>query len=218
MPVDMGLPSGLLWSSVDLDYTLPGNVAETPFVYSKSFVSWGNIDPHNPTRENSFTPWNWGNVNNQEPWYSGQVYGSTPGVTLDSNIPLSMDIARTMLGSPWRMPSSNDFTELIANCDFVMADGSTVIPDGSTDKRVTVDGVVGIYLKSKNNGNLLFFACSGLGNGRNWANQGTNGYYWSSTFSSSRAARYLSFGPGGVNPSDILNRYLGFSIRPVYRP
>lgn len=214
----MGLPSGLLWSAVDLDIMLPGNVAETPFTYQKSFVSWGNIDPHNPTRTNSFTPWDWGSVNANEPWYDGQVYGDTPGASLESDIPLSMDVCNVLLGGSWRMPSSVEFSELISNCDFVMADGNTVIPDGTTDKRVAVNGVLGIYLRSKINGGLLFFACSGSGNGSNWDGRGSSGVYWCSSVHSDRYAYYLYFYSGGVNPQYYYYRYRGLPVRPVYDP
>lgn len=217
-PVDMGLPSGLLWSSVDLDYTKPGNVAETPFTYMKSFFSWGNVDGHNPFPDRNRFAYNWGGINNQAPWYDGQVYGSTPGASLENDIPLSMDAAQVLLGSPWRMPASAEFKELFDNCDFVQADGITIIAAGQTDKRVTISGVLGIYLKSRINGNLLFFACSGRGTGSSWNNRGSYGYYWSNSFDSVRDARYLLFYSGGVNPQGNLNRFYGFIIRPVYDP
>lgn len=214
----MGLPSGLLWSSVDLDYTKPGNVAETPYTYIKSFFSWGNIDGHNPFPDRNRFAYNWGGINSQAPWYDGQIYGSTQGASVGDDIPLSMDAAQVLLGSPWRMPGSEDFKEMIDNCDFVQADGTTVIDAGTTDKRVTVNGVVGIYLKSKINGNLLFFACSGLGNGTSWSNRGSYGNYWCSSFYSPRNAYRLNFSSSGVNPQGNSNRYYGFPVRPVYDP
>lgn len=214
----MGLPSGLLWSPVDLDYTMPGNVAETPFTYMKSFFSWGNVLGHNPFPDRNRFAYNWGGVNSQAPWYDGQVYGSTPGVSLEGDIPLSMDAARALLGSPWRMPASSEFNELIANCDFVRADGSTIIPAETTNKLVTIDGIVGVYLKSKINGNLLFLACSGYGIGSTWSYRGTRGYFWTKSFSSVVNAVDLFFAAGVVNPQFSDHRYLGLPIRPVYDP
>lgn len=214
----MGLPSGLLWSPVDLDYTKPGNVAETPYTYMKSFFSWGNVDGHNPFPDRNRFAYDWGGVNSQAPWYDGQVYGSTPGASLEGNIPLSMDAAQGLLGSPWRMPTTADFRELVNNCDFVQADGTTVIDAGRADKRVTVHGIVGIYLKSKYNGSLLFFACSGYGIGTSWSNRGSYGYYWSGSLYSARYAYSLNFYNGGVIPQNYYNRCNGFPIRPVYDP
>lgn len=213
--VDMGLPSGTKWASRDIDLTKPGGFCETPFVYEKSFFSWGNIDGHNPSSMSAFD-YNWGGVNQAEPWYDGQVYGSTPGNTLTGNIAVGedFDAARANLGAPWRMPTSAEFAELFANIRYINADGIEV-DTTKTDKRVNVNGVMGLYIQSKINGARLFFSCSGLGNGRSWDNRGSNGYYWSSTWYSARSARYLFFYSGGVYPQDSYYRYDGFALRSV---
>lgn len=65
--VDMGLPSGVKWASRDIDLTKPGGFCETPFIYEKSFFSWGNIDGHNPISNSAFS-YDWGGVNGAEPW------------------------------------------------------------------------------------------------------------------------------------------------------
>jgi hypothetical protein len=80
---------------------------------------------------------------------------------------------------------------------------------------VTVNGIVGLYLQSKTNGNRLFFACSGYGNGTSWNGRGSNGHYWSASFNSARNARNLVFDSGGVNPQVNNDRYYGFAVRPV---
>ena len=213
--VDMGLPSGTKWASRDIDLTKPGGFCETPFVYEKSFFSWGNIDGHNPSSVSAFS-YDWGGVNAQEPWYEGQPYGSTPGNTLTGNIAVGedFDAARANLGAPWRMPTSAEFAELFANIKYINADG-TEVDTTKTDKRVTVNGIVGLYIESKLNGARLFFSCSGNGNGRSWSSRGSNGYYWSSTWNSARDARDLVFYSGGVNPQDYSRRYNGFALRPV---
>lgn len=211
----MGLPSGLKWAPMNIDALQKRNFALSHFQYDCSFVSWGNLEPHNPNNEQKFE-YDWGGVNQQEPWYEGQPYGSTLGSELETDIDLEHDFANKICGSKWRMPKSEEFKELFDNCDFVQADGTTVIDAGTTDKRVTVNGVVGIYLKSKINGNLLFFACSGRGNGTSWSGRGSSGYYWSASFDSARLAYNLHFGSGGVDPQGSYNRFLGFAVRPVY--
>ena len=213
--VDMGLPSGTKWAARDIDLTKPGGFCETPFTYEKSFFSWGNIDGHNPSSVSAFD-YNWGGVNAQEPWYEGQPYGSTPGNTLTGNIAVgeAFDAARANLGAPWRMPTNGEFAELFSNIRYIKADG-TPIDSAQTNKLVTVNGVVGLYLESTINGARLFFSCSGNGNGRSWDNRGSFGYYWSSTWGSARLARSLSFYSGGVYPQSNYYRYLGFALRPV---
>ena len=211
--VDMGLPSGLKWALRNIDLTQADKFAESAFQYECSFFSWGNTDGHNPISTSAFDH-NWGGVNSEDPYYENQPYGSTPGAALTAGIAPSMDAARTNLGAPWRMPTSAEFKELFDNSDYINADGE-VIAAGTTDKRVTVNGVLGLYLKSKNNGNRIFFACSGNGTGTSWLNRGSSGYYWSSSFLSARYAFSLYFYSGGVTPQNGSIRFDGFAVRPV---
>jgi hypothetical protein len=214
--VDMGLPSGTKWAARDIDITKPGGFCESPFVYEKTFFSWGNIDGHNPTSTSSFSPWNWGGVNQAEPWYDGQVYGSTKGNTLTGNIAVGeeYDAARANLGAPWRLPTSAEYAELFNNIKYINADG-TEVDTTKTDKRVTVNGVLGLYIESTINGARLFFSCSGYGYGTSRYDRGSFGNYWSSTINSSRNARFLDFSSGGVSPQGNSGRYIGFAVRAV---
>ena len=124
------------------------------------------------------------------------------------------DAARANLGAPWRMPTNTEFGELFANIIYIDANGDEV-DTTKTDKRVSVNGVMGLYIQSKINGARLFFSCSGYGYGRSWSLRGSYGYYWSSTWLSARSARYLSFLSGGVSPQGSSGRYVGFALRPV---
>lgn len=215
--VDLGLPSGLKWASRDIDLTKPGGFCETPFTYEKSFFSWGNIEGHNPSSVSAFD-YNWGGVNQAEPWYDGQPYGSTPGNTLTGNIAVGedFDAARANLGSPWRMPTTSEFNELFnANhTEYIDANGEIIGP-ATANKLTVVNGIKGIYLRSKVNYNRIFFSCSGYGDGSSWYYRGSYGYYWSSTFNSGRGARDLSFLSGGVYPQYGSFRYYGFAVRAV---
>ena len=211
----MGLPSGLKWAPMNVDALQKRGFALSPYQYNCSFVSWGNVVPHNPNNEGKFD-YDWGGKNEKEPWYENQPYGLTPGSELETDIDITHDIAHKICGGKWRMPTSAEFEELIDNCYYVQADGTTVIADDKTDKRVTVNGVLGIYLKSKINGKLLFIACSGNGNGTSWENRGLNGYYWTASFFSDSAAGSFFFTGGSMNPQGKNNRFNGFAVRPVY--
>lgn len=213
----MGLPSGTLWAKSNIDITQASGFAASPYQYECSFFSWGNVDGHNPTSNSSFSPYDWGYVNAQPPYYENQVYGSTQGSTLTNDIPVGVefDAARANLGGPWRMPTTAEFKELFDNCDFVRNDGTTVITADVTNKRVTMNDVYGIYLKSKINGNLLFFACSGNGNDTHWNFRSVAGYYWSASFNSARNALYMVLHAGNVIPQTNADRYYGFAVRPV---
>lgn len=209
----MGLQSGVLWSPVNIDTSRPGGFADSPFKLKCSFFSWGNTDAHNPNSRNTFD-YNWGYVNDNEPYYANQPYGLTSGATLTGNIPLTSDAAHAICGGSWRMPTSAEFQELLDGCDFVQADGSTVIDPAVTDKRVTVNGIMGIYLKSKVNGRLLFLACCGSASGNGWINRGNVGRYWCATYVSAKTAGCMSIIESAVD-AGALNRFTGCPIRPV---
>ena len=223
--VDMGLPSGVLWAKANIDITTNSGFQEvngevSPFKYECSFCSWGNTDMHNPTSNSAFSPYTWGGINKSDPPYDGQVYGSTPGNALTANIGPSADAARANLGAPWRMPTTTEFKELFDNCEYVDANGDLVTEANSVagtaaDKRVTVSGIVGLRLRSKINGNILFFPCSGYGYGTSRNARGSRGYYWSSSWNSARNARNLDFYPSGVYSQSASYRYYGFAVRPV---
>jgi hypothetical protein len=211
--VDMGLPSGVLWAKASIDISTPSGFQEvdgvvSPFKYECSFFSWGNTDGHNPNSTSAFD-YNWGTDNDTEP------YVSSLGAKLTGNIAPSQDAARANLGAPWRIPTKEEFAELFANIDYMQADGTTTIPTSTANKLVTVNGVTGIYLKSKNNGKLLFFPCSGYGNGQSWSYRGSNGNFWSLSLGSASYGRRLIFYSGGVDPQSNYNRFYGFAVRPV---
>ena len=210
--VDMGLPSGRLWAIANIDVTKQSGFAEvdgkpSPFIYEGTFFSWGNTEGHNPTSTSAFD-YDWGTDNDG-------TYAQTPGAQLTANAGLSFDAARAILGAPWRDPSTEDFAELFANIDYVQADGETVIDASQANKLVTVNGIVGIYLKSKINGRLLFFPCSGYGYGQSWYSRGSDGYYWSRSLHSQAGGRNLLFYSGGVFPQYNYSRVYGFSRRAV---
>lgn len=199
--VDMGLPSGLFWAEKNIG-------ASSIYTYECDFFSWGNTDGHAPTSSSSFSPYNWGTTNSSEP------YKSSTGATLTANITNTNDAAYQNIGSPCRMPTASEFEELLNNVKYINSNG-TEISSGTADKRVTVNGILGIYIESKINGNRLFFPCSGYGNSTAWNTRGTIGYYWSSTYYSSASCRRMYFDSGGVYPKYIDARYLGFAVRAV---
>lgn len=210
--VDMGLPSGLLWARRNLDATQANGFAASEYQYECSFFSWGNTDPHNPTSNSSFAPYSFGSANDQEPYVSSEGakigYPGTAGP--------SHDAARAIAGAPWRMPLTEDFAELFNSSytKFIDADGNDIASD-VTNKLITMNSIVGIRLKSKINGNTLFFPCSGDGNGSSWYSRGSLGFYWSRSLHSAACGRHLLFYSGGVSPQHDYDRFYGFAVRPV---
>lgn len=219
--VDMGLPSGTLWAKKNIDITQPDGFAASEYQYGCSFCSWGNTDMYNPNASNNFSGvYNWGTVNGSAPYYENQLYGSTPGNALTADFGPSHDAARRHLGAPWRIPSRIDFQELFNNCEYTAARGVLLTTQNNVtktdnDKRASINGVVGVRLRSKINGNYLFFPVSGYGDGASLIKSGEEGRYCSSSFYSDRNIFYLGINSNGVVPSNVTARHFGIAVRPV---
>lgn len=206
--VDMGLPSGLLWAKKNIDVTQADHFAASEYQYECSFFSWGNTEGHNPNAQNSFADvYDWGSANDGP-------YANTPGAALTGNISPSFDAARVNLGTPWRMPTTNEYKELFDNIDYIDSAGA-LIDAATTNKLTTVNGITGLRIKSKLNAKILFFPCSGNGGGTSWSSRGSYGYYWASSLYSAAYGRGLRFDSGGVYPQYGDNRFRGFAVRPV---
>lgn len=150
------------------------------------YFSWGNTEGHAEGSGYDF---------------SQEVYDTTPGAAITTNLSLSQDAARANLGAPWRMPTAAEFQELYDNCTSVWT---------------TRNGVNGRLFTSNVNGNTLFLPASGDYINTAVENRGSNGNYWSSTYLSATNARGLYFNNSGVNPLyDSSRRRLGVSIRAV---
>lgn len=176
-PVDMGLPSGVQWASCNVGAARPSELG--------LFFSWGNTEGHMIDEGYDF---------------SLDVYNSTPGANIDTDLSLEQDAARANLGEPWRMPTSNEYQELFDNCTHVWA---------------TLNGVDGLLFTSNVNGNTLFFPAAGLYDGTSLVGRGLYGYYWSSTYVSATNARILYFNSSSVTPQNQNVRRDGFSVRAV---
>ena len=95
--VDLGLPSGLKWASM--------NVGANSIEENGLYFSWGNANGHSEIEGYDF---------------SEDTYNSTSGANLTSNIiPNSgYDAARENMGEPWRMPTNVEIQELSDNCNY----------------------------------------------------------------------------------------------------
>ena len=169
-----------------------------------SGVKWAdrNVGAMSPEEPGLF--FSWGNVEGVEIGkacdFSEEAYAETEGAKLQGNLDAAHDAATVNLGAPWRMPTNEEFQELYDNCDW---------------EWTTENGYYGVRFTSRINGKSIFFSASGYGHGRSWSYRGAYGFYWSSSFYSSRYARNLDFNSGGVNPQNSDLWYLGFAVRAV---
>lgn len=218
--VDLGLPSGLMWATKNLDLSQSNGFTASEYQYNSTFFSWGNSTGYNASTPPASDITTIGSVNGAftgvYDWGSSNdgPYASTPGAALTGNIPLTQDAARVTLGSPWRMPTNTEYQELFNSSytKYIDSNGTEVT---ATNKMVTVNGVVGIYLQSKINGNRIFFPACGYGKNTAWGNRGRDGSYDSSVQANSSNRRYLYFWTSSVTPNYSYAKWEAHMIRPV---
>ncbi len=115
------------------------------------------------------------------------------------------DAAHLILGKKWRMPTMEEWDELLDNC---------------TRTKVWVEGVLGCRFTSIINGESIFLPAAGHMSNSSLNYPGSYGYYWSSDLFENRPN--LAYGhifDGnflGVWSIDGYPRESGYSIRPVY--
>ena len=123
------------------------------------------------------------------------------------NLVSAHDAATKHLGTPWRMPTDADFSDLISKCD---------------GARTTRNGVIGILVTGRDaySSKSIFLPCTGHGDDSARLNLDSNGGFWSST-SCSGSYNAVKFGFGfdfygsvGMNTVS-LSRYYGYTVRPL---
>ncbi|MBO4340869.1 MAG: Ig domain-containing protein, partial [Bacteroidales bacterium] len=170
--VDLGLPSGLKWATCNIG-------ADSAKEYGDYFA-WAETEPK---EDYSWATYKW-MQSGQSDWQYITKYtfadGLTPGIWYNSNNQFigdgyktlahcnyADDAARQQWGGTWRVPSNNDFYELISNTTVVWMDDYL--------------GVAGMLFASKVNNNAIFLPASGYRDGTFLYNAGSSGCYWSSS-------------------------------------
>ena len=173
-PVDLELPSGTLWGDRNIGAK---NEADFGMLYA-----WGEIS----TKED----------------YSQGMYDSTnkpkSNITLQKN-----DVATTILGDDWEIPSEKQYRELLNECQW---------------KWIQIKGHYGYEITGKN-GNKIFLPAAGWICSTKPDYQNKYGYYWTSerVTSNPQFARSLQFPKDGKGIIGNGYLYYGRSVRAVYK-
>ena len=196
--VDLGLPSGLLWATCNVGATKPEDYGD--------YFAWGEVSPKGDYSWDTYK-YNGGVVNGIQtvtkycPTGKSDYWavGGSPDNTL--RLESSDDAAKAHWGGSWRMPTKEEFEELLKNC---------------TSEWTTQDGVEG-YKFTASNGNSMFLPAAGYRNGTSFGGAGSYGYYWSSSLNTDSPydAWYLYFLSGDAGTLNLY-RCRGRSVRPVY--
>lgn len=195
--VDLGLPSGLKWAKCNLGASKPSEPGD--------HYAWGETDPK---AEYTWATYKWMQAGQSEAKYITKYTiadGETGGIWYDSSgafigdnktaLVAADDAATAKLGSPWRMPTIDEFQELIDKCNWTWT---------------TQDGVNG-YQVDGPNGNAIFLPAGYLVIGSYRA-----GYYWSSSLSTTESDCAYSLDLNSYRYFIARTyRYFGCTVRPV---
>ncbi|MBQ0081528.1 MAG: Ig-like domain-containing protein, partial [Alistipes sp.] len=115
---------------------------------------------------------------------------------------LENDPACYVLGDHWRMPTKEEFQELIDNC-FV--------------EWIQLNGVNGIKFTSKKNGNRIFLPATGYRTMDQINNVGSDGFYWSSSLHTGAPDHAYNLTFSSTEVQALSNyRFTGRTVRPIF--
>lgn len=187
--VDLGLHSGLKWATCNVGATKPEEYG-LYFAWGETQGYTGIIDE----KQFSWADYKW---SADASGTTMTKYNAIDGLTTLE----SADDAATAAYSGCRMPTKEECDELTAN---------------TTSAWTTVNGVSGMMLTSKVNGNSIFVPATGVCGYGSLLSVGQFGCLWSSSLENedSQSASLLLFNSEGLVVNDG-NRYVGFNVRPV---
>ncbi len=207
--VDLGLPSGLKWATINVGATAPECYGD--------YFAWGETEPYYVTPITYPISWKKDKGYALASYFDMEDEGSTfikynlsRGKT---TLELEDDAARQNWGGNWRMPTKAEQDELMNtdNCTW--------------EKKTNYNGtnVSGYLVTSTKNGNSIFLPAAGcFVQGTSLDYVGSDGLYWSSSL----YENYLGYCAYILNfysddDSDHVecyfgNRYGGLSVRPVF--
>ena len=188
--VDLGLPSGLKWATCNVG-------ADTPEGYGDYFA-WGETAPKS---NYDWLTYKWcnGSISTLTKYNNRSNFGAVDNISV---LALDDDAARMSWGGEWRIPTEEEFRELMTNCTWTWS---------------TLNGVNGYSISSNSNDKSIFLPAAGWHDEEILQQAGIQGEYWSHVISypdSPYSARSLYFISGHVNINNRLRCY-GLPIRPV---
>lgn len=186
--VDLGLPSGTRWAA--------WNVGAESSTEWGNFYAWADTTVKLGTSSSASPSFGLSVKNLIEKGYTDSV----------GDLKSTYDVARQNWGDGWKLPSKENFLELINECSWTW---------------MVKDGVEGYEVKSKKEGNKnsIFLPAAGCMEGDDFIDLGVVGRYWTSTAYSSNV--YFSWSlyfdeENGVKMTP-LSRRDGISVRPIYQ-
>ena len=201
--VDLGLPSGTKWGACNLGATKPeeyGDYYAWGETEGKTSFSWGNYTWMQKGKANwkYITKYTFDDGKTQCIWYDDDKKFIGDGKT---TLEPKDDAATAKLGSRWRMPTPDDFRELIDKCNWEWAE---------------LNGVKG-YKVTGTNGNFIFLPAAGHNDGSKVEGKEDGGFFWSNSLSSDDSSHADNLKFSSTKAPTIIHkgREIGISVRAV---
>ena len=193
--IDLGLPSGVRWSPINLGVESSNCMADTYMDASEIAAVINKLGKRLA----------WGELFEKDSYNIGTyIDGSWNIMPLDITETV-YDAAKQLWGGHWSMPSAADINELIANTEEVSRE---IIHSDEIDRDISK-----ITLRSKINGKEITFLTNGFMNGSSIVNPAY--LYYMSASRTSYAGNYTSlYSPTATNS---IYRPYGCCIRPVLK-
>ena len=197
--VNLGLPSGTLWATCNIGASNPEDYGD--------YFAWGETEGYNDGKTDfdwRTYKWSMDSYHSYTKYCDNSSYGYNGFTDELTELELEDDAAYVNWGPAWRMPSIEQFYELIDD-------------NYTTTEWTTQNGVNGRKITSKTNGNSIFLPAAGYRQGRSFWEAGSGGNYLSRTMLRTRNPDYaccLSSYSDHIGKSDVI-RYYGRSVRPV---
>ena len=124
-------------------------------------------------------------------------------ITADGVLSPEHDAAQKHWGGDWRMPTKQEFDNLISKCDWTWG---------------SMNGVNGYVIRGKGDYSSasIFLPCAGYGLGTSLGDAGSLGYCWSSVPDSANGLAWgLGFNSSSHGTHFNFYRYIGRSVRPL---
>ena len=186
-PVDLGLPSGIMWASCNVGATSPEEYG--------GYYTWGETEEKDNYSWETYI-WCSGSYDTMTKYCTNSSYGTVDNKTV---LDPEDDVAHVKWGGSWRMPTKAEQDELLTKC---------------TWEWTSLNGVNG-YKVTGPNGNSIFLPAAGYRDGTDVDSRGRYGYYRSSSLSDDSGYAYNLYFIDSNYGSSNDDRYYGLSVRPV---
>ena len=197
--IDLGLPSELKWSISNVGAGIPEGTGD--------YFAWGETEPK---KEYSWDTYKWCVYGNSAYMMTKYNTDSHYGTVVDNKefLDIEDDAAHANMGDKWRMPTGNEYVELLNHCTWTWA---------------SQNGINGYIVKSKTNGNSMFLPAAGWKYKTGSESVSKWGFYWLNSLTTSISPANAYYWKFYSEPykyqydhHDYTGRYYGMTIRAVY--